>query len=130
MCDCLMVISADNTPIYQGFREGVNELDLSFCAYSSLDVLDERIIETNDIFLGVLYENESHRVYGYCPPSRMKFLALYKTTNTVRENEVKVKLRTLHTNFIKASSNPFYQHGTTLKSPSFLSSSETLISQE
>ena len=98
-----MVIAANNTPIYQGktviscncyfckypgFKEGSNELELSFCAYSSLDVMDEKIMETQDIFLGTLYENETHRVYGYCPSSRMKFLALYKTSNQIVENQV------------------------------------------
>ncbi|CAG5088693.1 Oidioi.mRNA.OKI2018_I69.PAR.g11935.t1.cds [Oikopleura dioica] len=130
MCDSLMVIAANNTPIYQGFKEGANELELSFCAYSSLDVMDEKTTETQDIFLGTLYENETHRVYGYCPPSRMKFLALYKTSNQIVENQVKAKLRTLHTNYIKASANPFYQHGTILSTPSFVAASEELMSQD
>ena len=50
--------------------------------------MDEKIMETQDIFLGTLYENETHRVYGYCPSSRMKFLALYKTSNQIVENQV------------------------------------------
>ena len=107
--------------------------------------MDEKIMETQDIFLGTLYENETHRVYGYCPSSRMKFLALYKTSNQIVENQVvffhyfrdnktvlkvKAKLKTLHTNYIKASANPFYQHGTILSTPSFVAASEELMSQD
>jgi len=75
----------------------------------------------------------------------MKFLALYKTSNQIVENQVrdflyfrdsfivlkvKTKLKTLHTNYIKASANPFYQHGTILSTPSFVAASEELMSQD
>jgi hypothetical protein len=44
--------------------------------------------------------------------------------------KVKAKLKTLHTNYIKASANPFYQHGTILSTPSFVAASEELMSQD
>jgi len=76
------------TIFFSGNREGTSELDLAFCAHSSLDILFEKISETRDLYLGLLYENETHRVYGYCSASKIKFLALFNVSQPVRENEV------------------------------------------
>ena len=63
-------------------------MDLAFCAHSSLDILFEKIGDSRDLYLGLLYENETHRVYGYCSASKIKFLALFNVSQPVRENEV------------------------------------------
>merc|ERR1712131_55496 len=108
MCDSFFIVGPDNRPIYQDNTSAISPLESSFISHSSLDILFEKLNETREAYLGLLYENESYKVYGYCSTSKVKILAIYGNQLPTRDNEAKHLLKSLHLSYIDVISNPFY----------------------
>ena len=79
------------------------------------------------IILGHLYENEKFKVFGYCSTSKIKFLAIYDITIPTRDNEAKQLLKSLHSNYIDAISNPFFEEGQPIRNQRFIQANKSLL---
>jgi len=118
-------ISSQNHPILvrtfvtdaNGDRTESDLLKAHYAAHTSLDVFDERVgpnIKSMDCYLGLLYVLDEIAVYGYLTPTKLKIVvALTVTDAVVKDSEVMMLFRALHTAFYRCVSNPFLRLGLT-----------------
>ncbi|CAH2056912.1 unnamed protein product, partial [Iphiclides podalirius] len=143
MAVCVAVIGKDNSPLYIG---GVgndtstdNELSRQWLVHTALDALEERLATSNtntansvsnssrtdlrDLYLGMLYSTDSHKIYGYVTNTRIKLVLVTSSTSpsgsNIRDAEVRTALRRLHALYADAICNPFHLPGDQIKSMKF-----------
>uniref|UniRef100_A0A8B9FFX0 Trafficking protein particle complex subunit 2-like protein n=1 Tax=Amazona collaria TaxID=241587 RepID=A0A8B9FFX0_9PSIT len=71
--------------------------------HTSLDVMDKKIsamgkalVDQRKLYLGLLYPTEDYKLYGYVTNSKVKFVMVVDSSNTVlRDNEI----RSLHNSY-------------------------------
>ncbi|KPJ03034.1 PREDICTED: trafficking protein particle complex subunit 2-like protein [Papilio xuthus] len=143
MAVCVAVIGKDNSPLYIG---GVgndtntdNELSRQWLVHTALDALEERLATTNtntansasnasrtdlrDLYLGLLYSTDTHKIYGYVTNTRIKLVLVTSSTSpsgsNIRDAEVRTALRRLHALYADAICNPFHLPGEQITSSKF-----------
>ncbi|XP_068625033.1 trafficking protein particle complex subunit 2-like protein [Battus philenor] len=143
MAVCVAVIGKDNSPLYIG---GVgsdtntdNELSRQWLVHTALDALEERLATTTnstansaanssrtdlrDLYLGLLYSTDTHKIYGYVTNTRIKLVLVTSSTSpsgsNIRDAEVRTALRRLHALYADAICNPFHLPGDQITSSKF-----------
>ncbi|ALC41479.1 CG9067 [Drosophila busckii] len=126
MAFCIAVIGKDNAPLYLATSDLERELDLQYHVHAALDVVEEKCLigkgapESKELYLGLLYSTENHKIYGFVTNSRVKFIVVIDSSNiALRENEVRAIFRNLHMLYTDAVCNPFYIPGEQLTSKKF-----------
>lgn len=106
------------------------ELKFWYTIHTSLDVVEEKTKrpESKDLYLGLLYLIEDYRIYGFITNTKIKILIIIETSNQqYQDPEIKIMFKKLHTCFISATCNPFYEIGTQIKSKKFEDLVKTLM---
>nr|CAD7611214.1 unnamed protein product [Timema genevievae] len=68
--------------------------------------------DVRELYLGLLYSTEEHKIFGYVTNTKIKFVIVVESSNTVlRDNEVRMMFRRLHTLYTDVVCNPFYIPG-------------------
>ncbi|KAH8371650.1 hypothetical protein KR093_008367 [Drosophila rubida] len=126
MAFCIAVIGKDNAPLYLATSDLERELDLQYHVHAALDVVEEKCLigkgapDSKELYLGLLYSTEIHKIYGFVTNSRVKFIVVIDSSNVaLRENEVRAIFRNLHMLYTDAVCNPFYIPGEQLFSKKF-----------
>jgi len=127
----------------------MSDLEYSFIVSSALDIVEERVqvghhkgnpalggggtgltpstgggdvppVPSRDLYLGTLTAQEDYRVYGYMTNTKIKFVIIVEEGSVpLRENDIRMMFRKVHTAFCDLMSNPFYQPGTEIHSKRF-----------
>uniref|UniRef100_A0A2A4IVQ1 Trafficking protein particle complex subunit 2-like protein n=1 Tax=Heliothis virescens TaxID=7102 RepID=A0A2A4IVQ1_HELVI len=151
MAVCVAVIGKNNAPLYIG---GVgndasveNELWRQWLVHTALDALEERLATTTttttganataartdlrDLYLGLLYSTDTHKIYGYVTNTRIKLVLVTSSTSpsgsNIRDAEVRTALRRLHALYADAICNPFHLPGQRITSQKFDKQVRTLM---
>ncbi|XP_030382947.1 trafficking protein particle complex subunit 2-like protein [Scaptodrosophila lebanonensis] len=136
MAFCIAIIGKDNAPLYLVTSDVEKELDLQYRVHAALDVVEEKCQllgkgapETKELYLGLLYSTETHKIYGFVTNSKIKFIIVIDSSNVaLRENEVRAMFRNLHILWNDAVCNPFYIPGEQLNSKKFDRAVQKLMS--
>ncbi|KAH8321699.1 hypothetical protein KR074_012097 [Drosophila pseudoananassae] len=135
MAFCIAVIGKDNAPMYLTTTDMEQELDLQYHVHAALDVVEEKCLigkgapDSKELYLGLLYSTENHKIYGFVTNSRVKFIVVIDSSNVaLRENEVRAIFRNLHILYTDAVCNPFYIPGEPLASKKFDRAVQKLMS--
>ncbi|KYB26632.1 trafficking protein particle complex subunit 2-like protein [Tribolium castaneum] len=127
MAVCVAIVGKDNSPKYFCCLNPDEELSFQYKVLSSLDVIEEKLNAgnkgTNDLrelYLGMLYSLETHKIYGYVTNTKIKFVIVVDSTNmALRDNEIRSMFRKLHSEYADIVCNPFYIPGESICSKSF-----------
>ncbi|GLV36337.1 uncharacterized protein CBL_08831 [Carabus blaptoides fortunei] len=127
MAVCVAVIGKDNSPKYISCLNPDEELNFQYKVLSSLDVVDEKLsnnaktgADIRELYLGLLYSMETHKIYGYVTNTKIKLIIVVDSSNTsLRDNEVRSMFRKLHSLYADVVFNPFYIPGDAIMSKSF-----------
>ncbi|XP_002736266.1 trafficking protein particle complex subunit 2-like protein [Saccoglossus kowalevskii] len=127
MAVCVSVIAKENYPLYIKTIPTENELKFHYTVHTCLDVVEEKVSSVSksvndlrELYLGLLYPTEDYKVYGYVTNTKVKFVIVVETSNTLlRDNEIRSMFRKLHNAYTDMLCNPFYTPGETIKSRSF-----------
>ncbi|XP_019870395.1 trafficking protein particle complex subunit 2-like protein [Aethina tumida] len=135
MAVCVAIIGKDNSPKFFACLNPDEELSFQYKVLSSLDVVEEKLTTTTkggtdarDLFLGILYSLETHRIYGYVTNTKIKFIIVVDSTNTsLRDNEIRSMFRKLHSEYADIVANPFYVPGDPICSKQFLNNVKNIM---
>ncbi|KAK7868786.1 hypothetical protein R5R35_003631 [Gryllus longicercus] len=127
MAVCVAVIGKDNSPKFISCLNPELELQFHYKVHTSLDVVEEKLssagINTGDVrelYLGLLYSTEEHKIFGYVTNTKIKFIVVVESANTLlRDNEVRTMFRRLHNLYTDVVCNPFYIPGDPITSKNF-----------
>ncbi|KAM7344771.1 trafficking protein particle complex subunit 2-like protein [Cochliomyia hominivorax] len=136
MAVCISIIGKDNAPLYLSTTDMDKELELQYRVHAALDVIEEKCQpvakgtpESKEVYLGLLYATETHKIYGFVTNTKIKFILVIDSGNiALRENEVRAMFRNLHMLYTDAVCNPFYLPGEPLNSKKFDRSIQKLMS--
>lgn len=125
MIVCAAVVGAQNNPLFlRTYVPTEDEVKFHCIVHCSLDAVEEKVLlrrapgEIPELYLGLLYPTEEHRVYGYITNSHTKLIAVLDEFSP-REDLLAKALKAMHAAFVDATSSPFYSFGTPLTSPAF-----------
>ncbi|KAK5648644.1 hypothetical protein RI129_003536 [Pyrocoelia pectoralis] len=136
MAVCAAIIGKDNSPKYFTCINPDEELGFQYKVLSSLDVVEEKLnngtksgSDSRELYLGLLYSLERHKIYGYVTNTKIKFIIVIDSTNTsLRDNEVRSMFRKLHSIYADNVCNPFYIPDEPINSKSFDKSVKNIMS--
>ncbi|XP_011296715.1 trafficking protein particle complex subunit 2-like protein isoform X2 [Fopius arisanus] len=87
--------------------------------------------DSRELFLGLLYSTEEHKIFGYAPNTKVKFVVVLPSSNaSFRDNDVRMMFRKLHLAYSNAVCNPFYLPGDEIISKTFDSSVNEIMEFE
>lgn len=120
------LLGKDNSPLFIRAFGAHDQLRFHFIVHTALDFVEEKVAaqqqatqqhaagaaagaagSKNEPYLGLLYPIEELRVYGYLSNSRVKLIAVLDDEE-VKDAEMKVFFRRLHTLYVDTISNPFH----------------------
>lgn len=144
MAVCIAVLDRNSTPLALSTNDTAKELSFHYVVHTSIDVIEEKcnissnpgvaktsaagvpanaaLDQARDLYLGILYSTEAHKVYGFVTNTKIKFIVIVESSNTtLRDNEIRQMFRKLHIAYTNLLSNPFYIPGTSIESKKFFS---------
>ncbi|CAH0552201.1 unnamed protein product [Brassicogethes aeneus] len=135
MAVCVAIIGKDNSPKFFACLNPDEELSFQYKVLSSLDVVEEKLSAGNkagsdlrELYLGMLYSLETHKIYGYVTNTKIKFIIIVDSTNMVlRDNEIRSMFRKIHSEYADIVSNPFYTPGEQICSKPFLNNIRNIM---
>ena len=115
MAVCIAILDRNSTPLKLSSNDSTKEVSFHYIVHTSLDVVDEKLQNSNnlvapsvkqaassDLYLGLLYSTEQHKVYGYVTNTSIKFILIVEASNTnIRDNEIRQMFRKLHQGYSK-----------------------------
>lgn len=130
MAVCIAVIGKDNSPLYIKCANPEQELTFHYSLHTSLDVVEEKVTQSNtnnkgsndnrELYLGSLYSTEHQKVFGYVTNTKIKFVIIVDSSSTsLRDNETRQMFRKLHAAYTNIMANPFYVPGDKIFSNKF-----------
>ena len=135
MAVCIAVLDRQSTPLKLCTNDSSREVAFHYIVHTSLDVIEERCQSSTsappstvkptaeplrDLYLGMLYSTEQHKVFGYVTNTSIKFIVIVESSNTnIRDNEIRQMFRKLHTGYSNMLYNPFYLPNTPIESKKF-----------
>lgn len=100
--------------------DGNEASKLTYLLHVSLDIVDEKVAQptSRDNFLGILYQCEQFKIYGYITTTKIKIISLIsQRLITPRENDIRQLLKNIQKIYIEATAmNPFYELNKPVKS--------------
>ena len=153
MAVCIAVLDRNSTPLALSTNDPSKELSFHYVVHTSIDVIEEKcnlsntpgvsktsaatvpgnsaLDQARDLYLGVLYSTEAHKVFGFVTNTKIKFIIIVDSSNTtLRDNEIRQMFRKLHIAYTNLLSNPFYVPGTSIESKKFFSIIESLMAPQ
>ena len=150
MAICIAVLDRNSTPLALSTNDPSKELSFHYVVHTSIDVIEEKcnvsstpgvaktsaagvpantaLDQTRDLYLGILYSTEAHKVYGFVTNTKIKFIIIVESSNTtLRDNEIRQMFRKLHIAYTNLLSNPFYIPGASIDSKKFFSLVDSLM---
>ncbi|KAG5884629.1 hypothetical protein JTB14_023823 [Gonioctena quinquepunctata] len=135
MAVCVAIIGKDNSPKFFTCLNPDEELGFQYKVLSSLDVVEEKLnsgaksgSDLRELYLGMLYSLETHKMYGYVTNTKIKIIIVVDSTNmSLRDNEIRSMFRKIHSEFADIVCNPFYIPGEPICSKSFASSIKNIM---
>lgn len=79
-----------------------------------------------DMFLGLLFPADEHRLYGYVTSTNIKLVLVVSDPAAV-DRDIKKLFRSIHESYIALVSNPFYNPDSVIESKKFDSSMDALL---
>ncbi|PXF47582.1 Trafficking protein particle complex subunit 2 [Gracilariopsis chorda] len=114
------IVSPEDRPIYEASfpqalsgRQAVLE---QIVLHSSLDMVDEKMWDTRDMYLKVVDRYNDQLISAFVTPSNYRFLLLHDSRH---EDGVKPFFNDLHELFVKATLNPLYVDNEPITSTAF-----------
>jgi len=87
--------------------------------------------DPRELYLGLLYPTEDYKVYGYVTNTKIKFVIIVESINTtLRDNDIRMMFRKMHSLYVSMLSNPFYMPGEIIKSKQFQNGVALLMKQD
>ncbi|KAL1116790.1 hypothetical protein AAG570_005262, partial [Ranatra chinensis] len=113
-----------NSPKYLSCLDESNELQFYYKAHTSLDVIEEKLLaagkstpDIRELYMGLLYATEEHKIFGYVTNTRVKFIVIVDASHsTLRDNEIRGMFRKLHAAYMDVVCNPFHIPGDSIRS--------------
>ena len=121
MAVCIAVLDRQNFPLHLLTNDPTKEVAFHYILHTSLDVIEERTTQSTssgpsssgkpaeplrDLYLGVLYSTEQHKVFGYVTNTNVKFVIIVDASNTnIRDNEIRQMFRKLHNGMLSLASH-------------------------
>jgi len=138
MAVTVAVIGRENDPLYIHTIYPEPELKFHYIVHTCLDVIEEKAAsltkasqDPRELYLGLLYPTEDYKVYGYVTNTKIKFVIIVESTNTtLRDNDIRMMFKKIHTAYVTMVSNPFYTPGEVIRSKSFQSTADSLMKPE
>ncbi|KAK9873751.1 hypothetical protein WA026_002106 [Henosepilachna vigintioctopunctata] len=134
MAVCVAIIGKDNSPKFLSSLNPDEELCFQYKILSSLDIVEEKIHGVNratdnrELFLGLLYALETHKIYGYVTNTKMKFIIVVDSSNiALRDNEIRSMFRKIHSEYADIICNPFYIPGEPITFKSFANNIKNIM---
>lgn len=105
-------ISSQNQPILIHNYTSLEQDDLKYhyISHVSLDIVEEKLnsAKLNECYLGLLYSMEDLAVYGYVTPAKLKIIiALALSDAVVRDSDIVLVFKALHSAYRRSLANPF-----------------------
>ncbi|CAB3365983.1 trafficking protein particle complex subunit 2-like protein [Cloeon dipterum] len=127
MAVCVAVIGKDNAPKYVSCLNPNMELDFHYKVHNALDVVEEKMSangkasgDIRELYLGLLNSTDDHKIFGYVTNTKIKFVIVTESANTsLRDNEVRMMFRRLHSVYADVVCNPFYNPSEPISSKAF-----------
>ncbi|KAF7996252.1 hypothetical protein HCN44_001884 [Aphidius gifuensis] len=127
MAVCIAVIGKDNSPKFIKSSSKETALEFHYKVHTSIDIIEEKLNngskvapDSRELFLGLLYSTEEHKIFGYTTNTKVKFVVVLQASNaSFRDNDVRMIFRKLHVAYANAVCNPFYIPGDEINSKSF-----------
>ncbi|CAG9813633.1 unnamed protein product [Phaedon cochleariae] len=135
MAVCVGIIGKDNSPKFFTCLNPAEELNFQYKVLSALDVVEEKLncgskgaTDLRELYLGMLYTLETHKIYGYVTNTKIKFIIVVDSTNmALRDNEIRSMFRKIHSEYADIVCNPFYIPGEPICSKSFTGSIKNIM---
>ena len=138
MAVSVAVVGRNNEPLYIYTNNPEPDLKFHYIVHTCLDVIEERTSsltktsqDPRELYLGLLYPTEDYKVYGYVTNTKIKFVVIVDSMNTtLRDNDIRMMFRRIHTAYVAMIANPFYTPGEEITSKQFQHSIDSLMKQE
>ncbi|XP_044746383.1 trafficking protein particle complex subunit 2-like protein [Coccinella septempunctata] len=134
MAVCVAIIGKDNSPKFICCLNPDEELRFQYKVLSSLDIVEEKInggnkpVDNRELFLGMLYAIETHKIYGYVTNTKIKFIIVVDSSNmALRDNEIRSMFRKIHSEYTDIVCNPFYTPGEPITFKSFTTTIKNIM---
>eukprot|EP00735_Rhodelphis_limneticus_P009345 TRINITY_DN2701_c0_g2::TRINITY_DN2701_c0_g2_i1::g.25927::m.25927 TRINITY_DN2701_c0_g2::TRINITY_DN2701_c0_g2_i1::g.25927 ORF type:complete len:137 (+),score=11.94,sp/Q08CN0/TPPC2_DANRE/53.62/1e-49,Sedlin_N/PF04628.8/1e-43,Sybindin/PF04099.7/8.4e+03,Sybindin/PF04099.7/2.5e-06,Endotoxin_N/PF03945.9/0.013 TRINITY_DN2701_c0_g2_i1:75-485(+) len=117
-----MIVGANDNPVYEleYTPPGLQKKEVwglsQFILHSALDIVDEQIWTTNQMYLKVVDKFENLLVSAYVTAANMRFLLLHESKN---EDGIKNFFHDAHELYLKVLMNPFHDIDAPILSPTF-----------
>ncbi|XGW17906.1 hypothetical protein V3C99_002480 [Haemonchus contortus] len=105
-----------------------NSYDLELFIHCSLDIVDEKAVKANEMFLGHLYTDQKYKSFGFITNTGVRMILVLEANNLEwKDFDIRTLFKRFHNLYCNAISNPFHTFGEEIRSKSLLDAATQLI---